>query len=390
MMRLSLILGAALAATPLLADATGPYSHVTADRLADLAWSEGPLTLTLTGRLSNVVLVFDDGVSTYARYGDNGGSPSLLNLDADYAASSALTLGFVYEANYAYNGSGIANQRERFLSPGGVDHRKLELTLTHDRLGTLSLGQGSLAGDGVFESDLSGTANAGYSAIGDHGGGFYLRDAATGDLSPLTIGTAMPSLDGGRAVRARYDTPTFGSGFTLSVSQSTETTLAPSDDVPSSTQVALSYLSPEGTAPFGNPAIRQVQASFGYLSFDTPRDRNVIGGSVSVLTVGGWNATVAGGVRDEDDRTDAGYVYGKAGWRGDVFELGETALSTDLYVGFDTAEGIDRSYALGLQAAQQIDGSAVEVFAAIRHYWTEGPRDLRDATMGLGGFLIRF
>ncbi len=158
----------------------GLTGNVKTGRIADLTRSEGPLTFSLTGQISNVILGFDDGASPYLRYGDNGAAPTLINITASWKATDALSLGFVYETNYPYEAGSLMTQDNAFVSPPGFDTRQLEITLFHNRLGKLSLGQGHLAGDSITQSDLSGTALAGHNTIGDHGGAFVLRDAAKG------------------------------------------------------------------------------------------------------------------------------------------------------------------------------------------------------------------
>ncbi len=198
----------------------------------------------------------------------------------------------------------------------------------------------------------------------------------------------MPSLDGGRAVRVRYDTPSFA-GFTLSGSRSAGETLG-NGSVSPSTDSALRYQSPDGTSPFGNRAICEVQAGIGYLRNDGAPHRDIVSGSVSVLLETGWNATIAGGVRDAETGADGGYGYVRIGWRGRLVPLGETAFSADLYSGAETATGMKHARAVGIEAVQVIDSTAVEVFAGVRRFQTDGPVALKDATSILGGFRVRF
>ena len=93
-----------------------------------------------------------------------------------------------------------------------------EVYFTHKRLGTLWLGQGDAATNGISETDLSGTGVAGYSSVGDVAGGFAFVTSATGARSTATIGGSADNLDGlNTADRIRYDSPEIN-GFHLSTS----------------------------------------------------------------------------------------------------------------------------------------------------------------------------
>ena len=100
--------------------------------------------------------------------------------------------------------------------------RKLDFTLQNDRYGKIWLGQGSMATDGIYEMDLSGTTVIDYSSVADSASGQIIRLSGAGlsfddSLSGITIGDAFTNYDGPRRVRIRYDTPAFH-GFTLAAS----------------------------------------------------------------------------------------------------------------------------------------------------------------------------
>ena len=97
--------------------------------------------------------------------------------------------------------------------------RKLDFTLENDRYGKFWLGQGSMATDGIYEMDLSGTTVIDYSSVADSASAQIIRFSGPGlsfdeSLSGITIGNAFTNYDGPRRVRIRYDTPAFN-GFTF-------------------------------------------------------------------------------------------------------------------------------------------------------------------------------
>lgn len=177
-------------------------------------------SITLYGQISPALLGYDDGLTrdTYGPVGNSNASTRIGLLWQLYPIWG-LDLVARFEGGITPRASNTINQIDSSgdgFSFDGTHVRKLELIFDNPRLGTLSLGQGSMATDGIAEIDLSGTKVTAYSAVSQSAGGQFLR-LSNGTLSTLIIGDVFNNFDGNnvtgynsdgsRALRARYDTP---------------------------------------------------------------------------------------------------------------------------------------------------------------------------------------
>jgi hypothetical protein len=176
------------------------------------------------------------------------------------------------------------------------------------------LGQGATASEGISEIDLSGTNIVIRSNFVTFGAGLLFRNSATNALSGTSIGSAFDNFDGlGRDDRVRYDSPTFA-GFQISGS-------ALQGD---SIDVALRYSADlDGTKVAAGVALAHLSSTS--TTIDTQ-----LSGSVSVLLENGFNATVAGGMRDVKGGTldDPVFYYVKLGYRASMFDIGKTSFAS--------------------------------------------------------------
>lgn len=327
--------------------------------------------LQLYGQINRGVLTYDDGGEGHVYpLIDNGNSGSRLGVEYTRALTG-LTVRGVVEIGWTPYSSDRANLLDD--RPGSSEYpldknniRKLEAVLQWPRIGTLSVGQGSMATDGITESDLSGTAVAAYSAVGGAAGGQLFRrtaaDGRPGTLSSIRVADAFATLDGDRRARIRLDSPPLGGGITASLSYGHDLL----NDDPA-----------VRARPLWGAALRLdrrqgawwVDAGAG---LHLAEAGSTLAGSVSTLHVpSGLNATLALG-RDVADGQDSGYL--KFGWRGALVPWGESAISVDLFRGrdvmLDPAAGIaaSDSFSWGIGAVQKIDSARVELWAVLRRY----------------------
>lgn len=176
-------------------------------------------------------------------------------------------------------------QTEQFVGDWGPERTNLgkaEAILAAEADGTLWLGQGSMASDGIAEIDFSGRSAIAYSSIPDLAGGqFFLQRDRT--LSDVTIGDVLANLDGSRRRRVRYDTPALVS-FSLSGAYGRD--VLTRGDERNYADVALML----------GPDLRAVQAAGG-VGYDWKgSDSQTLEGSVSALHLPtGLNLTIAAG-----------------------------------------------------------------------------------------------
>lgn len=241
----------------------------------------------------------------------------------------------------------------------GTHIRKLELIFNDKRLGTLSLGQGSMAADGISEIDLSGTKVTAYSSVSQSAGGQFLR-LTNGALSPLIIGDVFNNFDGSnvtgynsdgsRALRARYDTPKYR-GMTLSFAVGNEYLDTTGETY---ADVALRY-----DGPFQSFRVS------GGLGFSLEGNEETTSGSLSAVHhQTGANFTVAMGHGSQS----GSYTYFKIGMLRSVFPIGKTAVSLDIYNGSDLASLGSTSHSYSLAVSQQISSQNIEIFGLLRRY----------------------
>ena len=104
-------------------------------------------------------LIYDDGKERQSYFVDNANSSSRFGIRASATVDQGWTIFGNYEAEYDPYSSSYVNQlnKDEIDWDDAYQLRKLEMNLSHELFGTLWLGQGDMASNGVSEFDLSGT-----------------------------------------------------------------------------------------------------------------------------------------------------------------------------------------------------------------------------------------
>ena len=338
---------------------------------------DGGGSVLLYGQFDPAYLIFDDGVDSYGNLVDNVNSNSRFGLDFTQQYGEN-TFRFNFESAFGFRGSAGVSQVFKVdeFDWDRTNIRKVDFSLKTPMYGTFYVGQGSMATDGVAESDLSGTTLVTYSSISDTAGAFLFRTSA-GALSAVTIGAVFSDLDGGRRGRIRYDTPSFA-GFTLSVAYGEE--ILNSNVNATFSDIALKYSETLGDY--------KVQAGIGYSYRDGDTfDQEDTFGSVSVLHSSGFNGTLAAGSRDGGGN----YGYAKLGYIGNWLAAGSTAISVDYYDGSDFLVSGSSSESFGFGAVQKIDRLNLEAYLGYRTYaYSQVGASFKDADSILFGARFKF
>jgi predicted porin len=341
---------------------------------------EGGTTVRVYGHINQGVLVHDDGGETnsYALV-DNSNSSSRLGLRTETPLGEGLALRSNVEAQYTPNPSSKVSQTNSFVGDWDLDWtnlRKAELILASEAYGTVWLGQGSMATDGIAEIDFSGTSLIAYSQVPDLAGGQFFR-LDNGARSGVTIGKVFGNFDGSRRLRLRYDTPSFA-GFTLSGAYGQE--VLTSGDDKDYVDLALRWAESFGTV--------KVSTGVGYSWKGT--DSETIAASASALHMPtGVNFTLATGA--ETQGADGQYVYGKLGVIRDVFSFGSTALSVDATFGADIGIDGGDSTSYALAAVQRIDDWNLEAYGIVRtHSFDDNAASYDDGLSFMTGLRFSF
>ncbi len=335
-------------------------------------------SVTFYGQASPAYLQFDDGEKSYGDLVDNTRSNTRVGFLLDQVLGNGQKLVFNFETALGAPGSSSFSQdSDPVWTWEKTDLRKIDLAWS-GTFGTFSIGQGSMASDGIATNDLSGTTMASTVTTADSAGGYLFR-LGDGDLSDVTIGNVFSDFDGGRKGRVRYDTPSFN-GFTLAASYGQE--ILAEDDDRDFYDIAAFYQ--------GDAGDMKVRAGLGYAWVEDDGDTSeAYAGSVSVLHgPTGLNGTLAAGGRPDG----AHYVYGKAGWIANLTDVGGTAFSADYYSGQDFGTDGSESTQWGVQATQNFDDLNLEAYLGYAAYTfdDDSGADYQDASSVLAGIRWKF
>lgn len=285
-------------------------------------------TVRFYGQFSPTYLSFGDGDVTTDNLVDNANSNTRLGFVIDQPVGGG-RLSMTFETALGFVQTSEVSQDE---TPPGLawvrtDLRKFEAAYAAD-FGKFTIGQGSMASDGVATRDASGTSIAGSVTVPDVAGSFAFREDS-GILSNVTVSKAYKDFDGGRRFRIRYDTPKF-SGFTFAVAYG-QNILAEDDDT-DYYDIGLMWSATQGDF--------ELAAGAGYAWDDGATTSERYAGSFSMFhTPTGLNLSLSTGA----DPDGGSYGYAKAGWKGELIAPGPTAFSIDYYDGDDLAKDFSSS-----------------------------------------------
>jgi hypothetical protein len=310
----------------------------------------------LYGQINKGVLVYDDGddAEIYPLV-DNDNSSTRAGIWLRTMPAEDFTFSFNAEGEWKPYSTGAVSQLNDDVVLEETNLRKFEAIAALDGWGTLWLGQGSMASDGVAEQDLSGTTLVAYSSVSSSAGAQrFVTDGGT--ISPISVGRAFSNYDGlGRLTRLRYDTPTW-SGFGLRASIGVDKL---GGDEDSQWDVAAVYGRDGETVA--------VRAAAGVASRADQSAR--VSGSVSMLhRETGLNLTLAGGGQERDGGDDPYFGYAKLGWTGKTLFADPTAFSIDLYGGASVATSGSESITAGLAVVQPVKRLQTDFYATLRWY----------------------
>ena len=329
------------------------------------------------GQINPAIVSVDDGVNSETNLGDSAKSNSRLGF-LIVQPLEAGTLKFNFET-----GLGLASTSKfgQGVSPDNIDWdrtdiRKVDVSFVTNSFGTISVGQGSMATDGVAFMDGTGTGLVSDATIGDFAGGFEFTTTA-GALSGIEIGDAFGTFDGGRKGRIRYDSPSFN-GFSISAAYGTEILKAGNSD--DFYDIALRH-----KGEFGNFKVNSALGMSWTDSGGTTTD--AVLASVGVAHASGISAAVAAGEEDGG----ANYVYAKLGYGVDLISAGKTFFSIDVYDGSDFNTAGSESSSWGIGVVQKLNKYNTEVYAGYRDYsYDDSANTYNDASAIVFGTRLKF
>lgn len=322
--------------------------------------TEAPSGFSIYGQINRGILAYDDGALRDTHWlVDNSKSVSRLGATYDQPLNGGWRLRARGEVALRWRATNAVSQIDPDDSSFEFDRtqiRKLETHFAHDTIGTFSIGQGAMAADGITGMDLSLTTVVAGAPVQDAAGGQYLR-LSSGGLSSLKIKQAFRSLGSSRRLRLRYDAP-LRSGVRF-VAAAGQEVLSYSDDR-NYADTSLRYDGEHGEM--------RVRVGGAYRWIEDKDDVFIASGSI-LHRPSGWNLTMASGW----ETSDARYHYAKIGYIGRWFDMGQTAISVDGYMGDDIAGMNGASVSYGLAVVQKIKQPKMDVYALLRRYEYSAP-----------------
>jgi predicted porin len=331
------------------------------------------VSLTVYGQVNKALLFFDNGDDSDVFVVDNDFSTSRFGFQGTASISPGWTAG--YNMEFDLFGDSNSNNVAVDDDEGGVDDlriRKNELWIEGERVGRVTLGQGSAAADGITEIVLGNSLN---NASVSYGGNIAVVD---GDV----LGAFADNLDGARVDRIRYDTPSIY-GFVLSASWG-------EDDY---YDLALRFKKEFNSV--------RIAAGIAYQKFEDDGDdvdeSEIISGSVSVMHIpsGIYGAFAAGQQQFEDnDDVEPAFLYAQLGIEKRFLPYGATTLYGEYgqYDEFADANGIggivgSEATRWGFGITQSIDNAAMDIYAQAQ-FWEFDADNVVDGDNELTLFMV--
>ena len=331
-------------------------------------------SLTIYGQVAKGVVWHDQSINGDTNNGSirdmNGRSGTRFGFKGSAKINADLSAGFLMEI-------GVDNTNPIH---GASSSRYSQVIITSKSLGTVKLGQGSEATDGITEIKLGGALSGLFSA------------GEGSDASSVAAAAYSNSFDGTRDTGVVYNTPTIG-GFVVSAGWYQTSGSANAINGTSRSDVAIRYAGEFGPI--------RVAAGVGYHVVDQisgKENTETISGSASIMHVptGVFLNGAAGHVNDDDTaRHGAAVGDDHTGWAisGGVVRkfnsLGNTSIEVR-YTQFDNDANSRNPHSVGVGISQNIDAAAMDIYAMWEHYDTDAGVVDDDVNVISAGMRVRF
>jgi len=318
------------------------------------------VSLSISGHVSRQITIVDDG-RTSVRHSDSDFSSSRIVLKGSGKINADLKVATKIETavDDARNGPAQADTEHGSRSGNDLQTRKAEISLKHKSFGTVWIGAGDTATNGITEHSFVSFAFLPNFYGGVNGGAFRaVNNDGSNGTQLRAVNDVMGSQDGlGRSTRIRYDTPVIA-GFMASASHL--------DD--QSWDVALRYN--------GKVMGTKIKAGVGFSNDSTDEQ---LGGSIAFLHSSGLGARY--GIEYVNDETRTGTAASGAGGANNAAtvledpliqgvqlfytskfnEMGKTQLMYDYTQTEHKAASGDQADGHSFAIAQNIDAAAMEL-----------------------------
>jgi len=209
-----------LAGTALVALGVAFAGQASADGHARVIKSgKDQTSLSISGHVSRQITIVDDG-RTSVRHSDSNFSSSRIVIKGAGKINADMKVATKIETAVDDNRNAPAVEGTEFNARSGNDlqTRKAEIQVTHKSFGTVWMGAGDTAANGITEHSFVTYAMLPGSIALQNGGAFRAVDANGAGAAVTRVGNIMSQPDMlGRSTRVRYDTPVIA-GFMASAS----------------------------------------------------------------------------------------------------------------------------------------------------------------------------
>lgn len=311
---------------------------------------------TFYGQLNQAFLSYDDGVDRidYGRV-DMSVNDQInrfgVNYDTDLSNGTAFR--GTFEFGLAPKPSNRVSQLDQSNSTWEFDEkslRKFEVSFAN-RFGTIWIGQGDMSGKGSAP-DLSGTSVISSTNPAELAGGNFWRAEIDGSLTARPLNDSFTNFSTGRRFRLRYDTNSWN-GLTFSASVGREVLTSGNNNT---------YIDAVGRYR-GN--WRQLDIAVELAVKGLGQGEYAGGGGFAILhKPSGFNLAASSLHATNDEH----FGYAKVGFTRDVFSIGRTSISYDLYNSGNVGANLAESISKGFSIVQAVDAWNAEIYAIYRTY----------------------
>ena len=328
--------------------------------------------LTLYGQLDRALLYANDGNNSGTFFVDNDNSSSRLGLKAEGSASRNLAIGGVIEFEILSDSSrSVSLPSNGSLGGASFNDRRIEIYGRNAKYGSVWLGQGHTASDGVAEVDLTRTEVIAHSDVSRFSGGMRFNGSGP------RIRDVFSNMDGlGRDDRIRYDAPLWKSlrgSFSYLGGGDYDLAVRFKGRFDSRTTLAAA-------AGYSNEASTRSDGREQYVA------------SVSARRRGGWSGALAVGVQSLNSARDPVFAYAKLAYeRPGFFGIGRTAIAVDITSASDIAANNDDFISYGAYVVQIINSVGADVYAGVRNHQLSRPGTTYSSVMAfMAGARLKF
>jgi hypothetical protein len=341
--------------------------------------SAGKADVTFGGHINKGLLYADDGVNNGVFIVDNWMSGSRVNVKASGQLTEAVSV--AAGATFRFAGArdarfdAVTGDKSISQTTGSVWTDSVNIGFSHKSMGSLAIGNGSLAGGGALEQNYLGGAWAQGWGFNGPTNKFAFVNSTTNVASTI-LQSSFDDYDPYSPDRVRYDTPSFNG-----------TKLSTSIDQNGNTNFGINY-----GGDFGGVSV--IAGAFYENNHASTKEDTLNssqwGGSIGVLHSSGLNATLIYGVEKTDKSsvaasTDIGSskrTGGGVGYNTNLSSLGETGLFVTYNQIKDSQSKGDKYTNYQVGVGQSIDSIGMEfALEYIRSKYTDLSTQYNDIDM---------